>query len=100
MAAGKQDSINAIESYIQKCGGEYSTWYVGIAADARNRLFNDHGVREEGDCWIYNQVTSSEVAREVERHFVYARNTDGGPGGGDETTDMVYAYRKSAHSNP
>ena len=55
---------------------------------------------EKGDWWIYRQASSSEVAREIESYFVDTLGTDGAPGGGDETTDMVYAYKKAAHTNP
>ena len=99
MAESKKEIIDAIESYIQKGGGGYDAWYVGISNDARYRLFNGHGVREEGDYWIYKQAGSSEIARDIESYFVYTRGTDGGTGGGDETADMVYAYKKSAHTN-
>jgi hypothetical protein len=100
MAESKQEIINAFEEYIQKGGGGYKSWYVGISSNARDRLFNQHKVREEGDWWIYKTATSSQVAREIESYFVGIRGTDGGLGGGDENADMVYAYRKAAHTNP
>jgi hypothetical protein len=100
MAKGKQEIINDIKKHIQDGGGGYSAWYVGIASDARDRLFNNHGVSEKDDWWIYRQASSSQVAREIEVYFVNILGTDGGAGGGDETTDTVYAYKKSSHTNP
>ena len=85
---------------MQKRGGEYSAWYVGISKDAKDRLFNDHSVREKKDNWIYRSASSSQTAREVEDYFVNTLGTDGGTGGGDETSDMVYAYKKAKHTNP
>jgi hypothetical protein len=95
-----KDIIAAFEEKMSKGGGGYSAWYVGVSKDARDRLFNGHGVRQNGDLWIYQRATSSQIAREVEYHFVYIRGTDGGTGGGGETADMVYAYKKAVHTNP
>ena len=100
MAKSKQEIISDIKKHIQDGGGDYSAWYVDIDNNARDRLFNDHGVREKGDWSIYRRASSSQVTREIEIYFVNVLGTDGGAGGGDETTDMIYAYKKSAHTNP
>jgi len=97
MAKSKQEIISDIEGHIQKGGGGYNAWYVGISEDAEDRLFNEHKVKE---WYIYRQASSSQVAREIENYFVNVRDTDGGTGGGDENTDMVYAYKKTAYTNP
>lgn len=96
----KQEIISEIDSYIEECGGGYSAWYVGVSKDARDRLFNQHGVKEKGDFWIHRAASSSQIAREVEAHFVNKLGTDGGTGGGDETATMVYAYKKARHTDP
>jgi hypothetical protein len=100
MAKSKQEIISDINAHIQKCGGSYRAWYVGVSKDARDRLFNGHRVRENGDSWIYRQATSSQAARDVEDYFVNTLGTDGGLGGGDYTADVVYAYKKAAHTKP
>jgi hypothetical protein len=100
MPDNKQEIIKAFEEHIQKGGGGYKSWYVGISSNARDRLFNQHKVQEKGDWWIHKTATSSQIAREIETYFVNIRGTDGGPGGGDENADMVYAYKKAAHTNP
>ena len=100
MAKSKQEIIDDIKSHMQERGGKYSDWYVGISKDARDRLFNGHGVKEKKDVWIYSKASSSQTAREIEDYFVNTLGTDGGAGGGDETSDMVYAYKKARHTNP
>lgn len=100
MTMGKQEIINAIKEYIAKGGGGYKAWYVGISKDARDRLFNEHKVREKGDWWIFRTASSSQVAREIEDYFVNTLGTDGATGGGDEAADKVYAYKKAPHTNP
>ena len=94
----KQEITDDIESHIKKRGGEYSDWYVGISKSARDRLFNGHSVKEKKDVWILRKAKSSETAREVEDYFVNTLGTDGGTGGGDDTSDMVYAYKKAKHT--
>lgn len=100
MSKTKQEIIDDIKSHIQKRGGAYSDWYVGISKDAKDRLLNGHGVKEKKDVWIYRKATSSQIARELEDLFVNTLGTAGGGGGGDETSDMVYAYKKAKHTNP
>lgn len=100
MAQNKQKIISDIQEHIQKGGGGYRAWYVGISKDARNRLFNEHKVKEKGDWWLYRTASSSQIAREIEDYFVNTLNTDGGASGGDETADMVYAYKQVAHTDP
>lgn len=87
-----------IEDYMIKNGGISLDWYVGISKDAEDRLFNGHNVSRHGT-WIYGRATSSEEAREIEQYFI-EKGTDGGPGGGDDSSDMVYAYKKTFSTNP
>ena len=96
----KEEIINDLDAYIKDGGGGYLDWYVGTASDARDRLFSDHGVREEGDLWIYRQTSFSGVAREIKDYFVNTLGTDGGTGRGVVLIDMVYAYKKAPHTNP
>jgi hypothetical protein len=83
MATSKETIKTEIKAYIQRNGGTYSDWYVGIVSDPRNRLFRDHNVSENGGAWIYREAESSSAAREVEEYFVNLLGTNGGSGGGD-----------------
>ena len=100
MEKSKKEIIDHINMHIKRCGGNYGNWYVGISKDARERLLIGHNVSEKKDSWIYRKTSSSEIAREIEDYFVKMLGTDGGTGGGDDTTDMVYAYKKGTHTNP
>ncbi len=96
----KTNIIDEITKYMQANGVRYWTEiYVGITKEPRSRLFNDHNVAEHGDYWIHCPADSSQVARDVEAHFLRL-GADGGPGGGDATSDVVYAYKKNAHTEP
>ena len=97
MAKDKASIIADIGSYVARNGNTYSQWYVGIASDARQRLFNDHAVKEKGDAWIYIPSETSGAARAIEKYFL-SHGMTGGSGGGDDSSDYVYAYRITSHS--
>ena len=99
MIKDKNIIINDIKNHISKNGGSYSDWYVGIATNPKDRLFQDHNVNQNGDAWIFRQAESESIAREIEDYFVNTLNTDGGTGGGDNP-DSVYAYKKKSHTDP
>lgn len=92
MAQTKAEITREIADYVQRCGGSQSSWYAGIAADPRQRLFNDHNVNEKSGHWTYRKCASSAEARDIEDSFVKG-GMKGGPGGGDGDTTYVYAYK-------
>ena len=98
MAKPNETIIAEIKAFMAKWGGDYSDWYVGIASDPRQRLFNDHTVDEKKDAWIYREAINAEAARTVEEYFINKIGTDGDTGGGDYTTKFVYAYKKASHT--
>lgn len=99
LAAGVAE-VNRIESeilrHIESEGSAYHRWYVGITADAKSRLFGDHQVKE---WYIWRWTSSSVIARTVEKNLL-AMGCDGGPGGGDNTACVVYAYKKTLMTDP
>jgi len=85
--------IAEIKTHIKECGGNYSDWYVGITANKDQRLFVDHNVKENGGAWISYKASSSDLTRAVEKYFIDDCKTKGGPGGGDDNSVYVYAYK-------
>ena len=100
MTTSKQQIIKEIGDHIREEGSGYRVWYVGISKDARDRLFNGHNVPEKNAWWIIRQASSESVAREIESYFVNSLGTDGGTGGGDQFSNKIYAYKKTAQTNP
>jgi len=92
MSNTKQEIKRDITDYVAKHGQGSYGWYVGIAADVRKRLFNDHAVEENG-AWIYGEATSSTIAREIEVELIKELGAKGGDGGGSYDTKFVYAYK-------
>ena len=100
MPQDKQEIIDDIKEYILKNKEDYNSWYVGLSSDARKSLFKEHKVKEKGDRWIYKTAITSEIAREIERYLLIVLKIDGVVGSGEETTKMVYAYKKAMHTDP
>jgi hypothetical protein len=93
MVKSEKDIILTIDSYMQKFQYRNSDWYVGVATDPRDRLFNGHNVDEHNGIWIFEEASSDSVARSVEKAYLNTGH-DGGSGGGDENSVYVYAYVK------
>ncbi len=87
-----------IITYAGQFGYPWRQWYAGITNDAKRRLFDDHGVAETGR-WIYRTLPSVAEARRLEAALL-RRGMDGGAGGGDNTSTVVYAYLKTGTTNP
>ena len=97
MAQDINTIIAEIKSHVAGNGNTYSQWYVGIASDARQRLFGDHAVKEKGDAWIYIPCGKSGAARAIEKYFL-SQGMQGGGGGGDDSSHYVYAYKIGSHT--
>lgn len=82
-----------IENYIDRKGETYTSWYVGVAEDARDKLFKDHKVDEKNGSWIYRNAASRTIAERIEKYFVNQLGTKGNPGGSSDATRSVYAYK-------
>jgi hypothetical protein len=96
----KHQIIAEMDDYIKTNGGIYSEWYCGITHDTDSRLFTEHNVDEQNGIWVRKLAFNVQDARVVEAYFVRECGTDGGPGGGEETSKYVYAYKKTASTNP
>lgn len=93
-----QKIIQDFQNYMDNVGDRCPDWYVGITSDPKQRLFGDHGVDEQYG-WIHAPGDTNEIARSVEKYFL-ALGCDGDTGGGDNSSKVVYAYRKNSHTNP
>ncbi len=92
----KQQVLADIKAYVAQGGGSTKTG-TPVASDPRDRLFNGHSIKEKSDYWIFRTSDSSEDARAVEDEL-FRLGAKGGPGGGDNTTKAVYAYKIASHT--
>ena len=86
------DIINEIITHMNSFGGEFSKWYCGITEDGRRRLFDEHNVSEDSGIYIAKTATDKTAAEMIEKYFL-DQGCQGAPGGGNENSRIVYAYR-------
>ena len=84
--------IDAIIDYFKSSGGGYSDWYVGITDDAHRRLFIEHNVDEDKGSCIAATAADKDAAEMIEKFFL-DQGCQGAPGGGNENSRVVYAYK-------
>ncbi len=84
--------IETIEKHIALYGK--NNWYIGITDNnIRKRLFEEHGVNEQNDAWIYRTLESNSLAREIKQHFVLQGLLSDNEND-DENGKMIFAYKK------
>jgi hypothetical protein len=92
-----EEAYKFLVGYMDGKGGEYPRWYAGIAADPNDRLASGHRVIVGEDPAALVFVPTSGEARTVEEALL-TLGCDGGPGGGGDTANGVYVYRKSRNT--
>ena len=97
MIAG--DIITDLQGFIQRHSNTPQEWYVGLASDAEEMLFNHHKVHRHIDSWIYRMADSSEVARHA-HDACLQWECDGEKYPNDFVGTFVYAYLKSVNTIP
>lgn len=96
----KEDIIKEVKQYFNfNENTKFLQYYFGITDDAERRLFTEHKVDRNNDCWIYCPANSKACAQEIEEYFLDL-GMDGDTGGGNDDTTIVYCYKKNAHTNP
>ena len=95
MAKDYQTIVDEINDHLSKSGKRYySDFYIGITNDVERRLVKEHNVAKEKTWWIYRTAKDSDIAREVEKHFL-DMGMRGNDGGGNEASNIVYCYAVS-----
>jgi hypothetical protein len=86
-------------AYIKEFDPMFSNWYVGLADQPKQVLFDLHGVRDAEDPWLYKQLLTNRAARTVQSYFIEHLKTAGVPAiEQSENVDCVYLYRIAAHT--
>lgn len=97
VAISYNNLVAEFTDFISKYGNAYSNYYIGITNDVDRRLFGEHNVDIKNGKWIYGEADSDMDARRVEEHFLN-KGCDGGTGGGDTNSTVVYCYKKTSNT--
>lgn len=86
-------------AYIKEFDPTFANWYVGIADQPKQVLFDQHGVRDDEDPWLYKQLLTNRAARTVQDYFLDHLRTGGTRANEhSENFDCVYLYKIAAHT--
>ena len=88
-----------LRGFIEEHARAPHQWYVGLAADAEEKLFKHHKVKRHRDSWIYRMADSPEVARTIQENFLKL-GCDGEPRPDEPKASVVYVYLKSRETTP
>jgi hypothetical protein len=100
MAKSKFQIIADVEAFVFKHGGSFKEWYVGAAAEPRDKLFDVHKFQRKVDVGLIRTAPTWEQAREVVAFFVTSFGAKGDPGTVTESDVHVYAYKTAPHTHP
>lgn len=90
-----REIVADVTEHVADLGDSYDEWYAGIATDWEDCVFDRHCVeRDAKDTWIVRKAANEAKARKAEKKL-HKAGFDGGPGGGEESTRFVYAYKVS-----
>jgi hypothetical protein len=95
----EQEAYFEILTHIRRTGKPIQAWYAGVARDARQALFKDHGVSQAGSGWIFRTCRNDSTARYV-KSALLKLGCDGGPRGADLAPTEVYVYLKTEKTKP
>ncbi len=95
MTATHEEIVRGIQNHIDKYDSKATDWYIGIAINIRNKLFEAHKVSEENGVWIYRAAENHRVAKEIKKHFVSLglKNNDEDD---DQSGTVIFVYKSSA----
>ena len=88
-----------LRSFINEHACASHQWYVGLASDAEEKLFQHHKVNRQANSWIYRMADSPEAARSVHENFLRL-GCDGEQYPNELNATDVYIYLKSHKTKP
>lgn len=99
MAQPEKKIIEDFTRYFNDCGGQFQSWFVGIASDPSSGLFEQHKVDKARDRWIMAYAADPGVAKRIKTHFMQQFGADGGLSEGSDGRG-IYAFMKSWRTHP
>lgn len=91
-----QEIIDEIIRYVRNQGGVFSEWYVGVASDPAQKLFESHGVNEYN--WTYLPCGDEGTAQFIQSHLKNNLGFDGRDHEAGIKNPHIYVFRKGFHT--
>ncbi len=86
-------AVRELVSHMDRCGGEYSDWYVSMAADPERSLFIYHMVDQRDGQYAYCRCTTFHEAMATVELLRNLYRVHTGPIMGSGDALFVYAYK-------
>lgn len=82
--------VTRILAFVNKYGGLYSDYYVGITNDVDLRL-RQHGASHKNR--VYEDLVSREDAKDTEQYLLSQYGFKGDTGGGESDSTLLYCFK-------
>lgn len=93
----QQEAVQAVVDHVDRCGGDYTDWYVGVASEPERTLFEYHLVEPRGQ-YMYCRLASFADAQEAAKRCQMQLGTKTGMSFGLRDAIFLYAYRMTNRS--
>ena len=96
----EQPIINDIIDVVNKAGGQFDLFYIGISADPYKSLFIKHKVSETKGIFNIYRIPNYEVAYRIKEHCIRSLGMDGLLGINGFESTHVYIFMKTPETRP
>ena len=97
-AQSYRDAARDLIIFMSEQDAPNYAFYAGITSDPMQRLFDEHQLPLTQPHKVV-RCENHQEARELEKQL-HKSGCDGGPGGGDESSEYVYVYLMSPQTRP
>lgn len=94
------DAYETIKGYIEANGGQFGGWFVGVAADPKDRLVCEHSLNHQTGKAIVVGTLSMREAKAAEMALRRSHGCWGSRELQDEAARFVYAFQMTATTMP
>ena len=96
----EQPIVNDIVDIVNKAGGHFDLFYVGITRDPSRSLFIKHKVSEINGIYNYYRIPNYEVAYRIKEYCIRTLGMDGLMGVDGFESTHVYIFMKTPDTSP
>jgi len=94
MSPAQESIIKTIETHMLRFKVNPNSWYVGITNNIRKKLFEEIGVSEQNDNWIYITTENNDSAKEIKKQLL-SNGLSNINVSEDEIGNIIFVYQKS-----
>ncbi|CAA7624710.1 conserved hypothetical protein [Magnetospirillum sp. LM-5] len=97
-AKSRSDIIGDVEDFVDRNGGNFADFFVGVTGAPKQMLFSQHKLKDKGDAWISRLAKDELDAHDVVEYFRSTRGAKSRKKEVVETDLYVYAFKIKPHT--